>query len=285
MKIISQVIILFLMSGFTFLYSWVNLEKTNPKDYVYVSRDSLDLKLFVFIPHNDVKTPNSAIVIFHGGGWTMGEASWAFPLARHFAELGITSISVQYRLSDEKSITPLDAMTDACDAIGWIRNNAKLLSIDPRKIAAYGWSAGGHLAVSAAIFNKSTSSINCSPDALILESPAVSLLGDRWPRHLLLNRDDIRNISPDEHVREGLPPTLILQGDLDTVTPLAGAERFHRKMLEKRNYCELKIYKGFGHLFTPASLPDNGRPNPDPEIRADARKTSTNFLREFNFIK
>ncbi len=284
MKIILLISFLFLTSGFI-LCTRENSDNQSPATYIYASRDSIDLNLYVFMAQSGGKKPAAALAIFHGGGWVRGEASWGFALAKHFADSGITGISIQYRLSDEKSITPLDAIQDACDAIAWIRSNAGLLAIDPTKIAAYGWSAGGHLAVCTALFNTSSDSVDCSPNALILESPAVSLLGDRWPRRLLLDREDIRNISPDELVREGLPPTLIFQGDLDTVTPLAGAERFYRKMIEHSNRCELKVYKDYGHLFTPASIPDDGWPKPDPEIQADIRKTVANFLKTLDYMK
>lgn len=253
-------------------------------EYTYAERANAKLKAFVFEPSNPAE-PTSAILIFHGGGWSMGDPTWAFPVAKRFAEKGITAIAVEYRLSDEEKVTPLDGMADAQDAVRWTRENADKLGINPNKVAVYGWSAGGHLAVGTAIFNDSDNSeeISCVPNAVVLVSPAVSLLGDRWPRHLLLGKEDIRNISPDEHVREGLPPTLILQGDLDTVTPLAGAERFQRKMEEKGNRCELIVYKDYGHLFTPSSKPDSGMPQPDEEIQEKAMNESLKFLKSLSF--
>ncbi len=277
MKLMSLVILIF---SFWFdlasaADSHLNLTQM---EHIYANRDSGSLKVYVFKPKTPPKNSSPAVVIFHGGGWKMGEASWTFPLAKYFSENGFVGIAVEYRLSDEKSITPLEAMVDACESISWVRKKAKSLGVQSDKIAAYGWSTGGHLAASAAIFNKSVSGSDCSPNALVLESPAVSLLGDRWARKLLLKREDVRNISPDENVRKGLPPTLILQGDLDTVTPLAGAERFHRKMIEMGNRCELKVYKDYGHLFTPMSMPDNGWPKPDPKVSKDASKQSLEFL-------
>jgi acetyl esterase/lipase len=199
----------------------------------------------------------------------------------------MVGIAVEYRLSDQKTITPLEAMADTRSAIQWVRAHAESLGIDPGRIAAYGWSAGAHLIASAAIFDEADRGdpVSCSPNALILESPAVSLIGDRWFRHLLLDRADVRDLSPDEHVRPGLPPTLILQGDVDTVTPLAFTERFWRRMIDAGNRCELQVYEGYGHLFTPMGIPDNGQPEPDPEIEADAMARAEKFLRSLEFIR
>ena len=76
----------------------------------------------------------------------------------------------------------------------------------------------------AAIFGASDSApgVHSSPDALVLVSPAVALESGGWAQRLLGERARVKEISPDEHVRGGLPPTLVLQGDVDTVTPLGG---------------------------------------------------------------
>jgi acetyl esterase/lipase len=240
------------------------------------------LKAYIFSPKlRNTKELYPAIVIFHGGGWTIGEPSWAFGLARHFKELGMVAVAAQYRLSNQKDITPLEAMSDAREVIKWMRKNRNSLNIDPDKIVAYGWSAGAHLAVSAAIFNDTIS----SPNALILVSPAVSLKKDDWFNKILQGRVDIDSVSPDKNVREGLPPTIILQGRDDTVTPLKGVQNFTDKMINAGNYCDLIIYDGVGHLFTPSTEPDDGWPNPDPKVRAEALNKADEFLRSFGYIE
>jgi acetyl esterase/lipase len=263
-------------------------------EHAYGTRGDVNLLAHVFAPEATPdglapSRPRAAVVVFHGGGWTLGEASWAFPIARHFSQMGAVGIAVQYRLSDEKSVTPLDAMADAREVIRWLRANAENLGIDPQRIAAYGWSAGGHLAACAAIFNDANDTNPppevSAPNALVLNSPAVSVSQPGgWFERLLLGRAEARAASPDEHVRAGLPPTLILQGDVDSVTPLAGAERFCRRMREAGNRCDLQVYEGFGHLFTPAGTPDDGWPQPDPTTRAAALQRVDDFLRDLGFL-
>lgn len=225
-------------------------------------------------------------VHFHGGGWDMGEPAWAFSRARHFAELGMVAVAVQYRLSDQKSVTPVDAMSDARAAIRWVRSEARSLGVDPKRIAAYGWSAGAHLAASAAIFDDAppATTISAAPDALVLVSPAVSVASSSWFQRLLGERSNARDFSPDEHVREGLPPTLILQGSSDTVTPLPGVRGFCERLRTARNACELHVYDGFGHLLTPAGIADDGVPKPDPATAADALARADRFLRSLGLM-
>jgi acetyl esterase len=265
------------------LQTFAQEEQKSPYiEYEYSKHGDDKLKAYVFSPEKkETKESCSAIVIFHGGGWTIGEPAWAFGLAQHFKELGMVAIAAQYRLSNQKDVTPLDAMSDARDVIRWVRMNKDSLHIDPDKIVAYGWSAGAHLAASAAIFNDSLS----SPNALVLVSPAVSLQKDDWFNKILLNRVEIDSVSPDKNIREGLPPTIILQGRDDTVTPLAGVQDFAARMKAAGNHCELIIYDGVGHLFTPSSEPDDQWPNPDPKIQADASAKADEFLRLFGFIK
>lgn len=257
-----------------------------PVAHVYAVADGVELQAYVFADERKSgQPPRSAIVLFHGGGWVMGEPQWAFPRARRFAERGMVAVAAQYRLSDQKSITPLEAMADARAVICWMRTHSDSLGIDPGRIAAYGWSAGGHLAASAAVFDGDSlgSKVSAAPNALVLISPAVSLAPDRWVQRLLGQRALAGDISPDEHVREGLPPTLILQGNVDTVTPLAGAERFCERLKVAGNACELHVYEGFGHLFTPAGTPDDGMPEPDAAISADASARADRFLETLGF--
>jgi acetyl esterase/lipase len=251
-----------------------------PVQFVYAVPGGTQLKAYVFWPEKQGETRPPAIVLLHGGGWTMGEPQWAFSRARHFAEQGMVAIAAQYRLSNQRDITPVESMEDASAAIRWARVHADSLGIDANRIAAYGWSAGAHLAISAAIFDTSATrdSVSASPNALVLVSPAVSLVADGHVQRLLGNRARSLDISPDEHVRKGLPPTLVLQGDVDSVTPLSGVKRFCDRMRAAGNACELHVYEGYGHLFTPAGTPDNGWPQPDSATAADALARADRFL-------
>ena len=247
----------------------------------------VELKAYAFSsPLQKGSEHRPGIVVFHGGGWAMGEPAWAFSRARHFAERGMVAVAVQYRLSDQKSITPVEAMSDARAAIRWIRSEARSLGIDPKRIAAYGWSAGAHLAASAAIFDDAppAAQLSAAPNALVLVSPAVSVASDPWFQRLLGDRGNARDFSPDEHVREGLPPTLILQGSSDTVTPLPGVRRFCERLRTAKNACELHVYDGFGHLFTPAGIADDGVPKPDPATASDALTRADRFLRSLGLM-
>ena len=260
-----------------------------PTAYVFASPGGTDLKAYVFTAKGrEPGGKRAGIVIFHGGGWAEGEPSWAFDRARHFAERGLIAVAAQYRLSDGKTITPLDGMADARAIIRWMRTQSATLGLDPSRIVADGWSAGAHLAASAAIFDDQPADAtrpSAAPNALVLVSPAVALESDAWAKQLLGSRTNVSDVSPDAHVRKGLPPTIILQGSTDSVTPLSGVKRFCDRMIAAGNVCELHVYDGFGHLFTPAGIPDNGQPRPDSATRTDALAKAERFLKSLGYLK
>jgi acetyl esterase/lipase len=259
-----------------------------PVARVYATAGGVDLKAYIFSAGDaGGERPRPAIVLFHGGGWILGDPEWAFSRARHFADRGMVAVAAQYRLSDQKAVTPLEAMADARAVIRWMRRESDSLGIDPERIAAYGWSAGAHLATCAALIpdGPAPEGFSAAPNALVLVSPAVSLQSDRFVQRLLGERASVRDISPDEHIRKGMPPMLILQGDVDTVTPLAGVQRFCDRARGAGGTCELHVYEGFGHLFTPAGTPDDGWPQPHAPTSEDALARADRFLKSLGFQK
>ncbi|MCL1634574.1 alpha/beta hydrolase [Luteimonas sp. SX5] len=254
----------------------------------YPGGDRQPMQARIFKPRDgDTPSPHAAIVLFHGGGWNEGEASWMDSSAAAWASEGLVAIAVDYRLSDQKSITPYQAVADARAAMRWVRRQAARLNIDPKRIAAAGTSAGGHLAASAAIFDDaSDGAVPARPDALVLRSPALSIADSGWFRKLTGSDERAAALSPDRHVRTGLPPTLVLQGEKDNVTPAAGARTFCERMRKAGNRCDLQIYPGVGHLFTrnlaQQEIPDY--PSIDEAVSRDAKAKAVAFLRELGFI-
>ncbi len=276
-----SIVLNFMILASGFINAQDNNALIEPVEYVYKTIGSDSLKAYVFFPVDKQKGEKSqAIAIFHGGGWAMGEPSWGFGRAQRFAQMGFVAISVQYRISDQESVTPIDAMEDTKDFFLWTRENNTILEIHKDSIVAYGWSAGGHLIASAAVFPKyiPDTHISSIPDVLILQSPAVSVINDGWFEQLLLQRGKPIDFSPAEHIKGNLPPSIIVIGRDDTVTPLKCSELFQSEMQKHGNTCELHIYDGVGHMFTPSDQPDNGWPKPDKEVSNKAFSEIDRFL-------
>lgn len=254
----------------------------------YKSVHGVELKAHIFDPPTLDAEPRPAIVFFHGGGWNAGSPEWAYARARRYAAKGLTAIAIQYRLSDFKTITPLDAMADTRDAIRWIRAHATELHVDPGKVAVYGWSAGGHLGVSAMLFDDGPAGgVRAAPDALVLLSPAVSVSSSGFLRSLLLGRAENAAISPTDHVRAGMPPMIIFNGDRDVVTPVGAAQRFCEAVKGAGGRCELHVYPGVGHLLTrklDRESQEMGPFDPDPATVDDTLSKADAFLASLGYF-
>ena len=105
------------------------------------------LLLDVHIPPHRAR-PRPAVVLVHGGGmWTGSRADMAHP-ARQLARAGYVAFAVDYRLVDAaagRHRWPAQ-LDDVQRAVRWVRANAGRYGVDPGRVGAYGWSAGGQLA-------------------------------------------------------------------------------------------------------------------------------------------
>ena len=88
--------------------------------------------------------PRPAVVIIHPGGWVMGDKSHVARIAGRMAAAGYVAVAPAYRLAPQHRFPA--QLHDVKEAVRWIRANAPRLGVDPERIAAYGYSSGGHLA-------------------------------------------------------------------------------------------------------------------------------------------
>ncbi|MDX2198531.1 MAG: alpha/beta fold hydrolase [Phycisphaerae bacterium] len=87
--------------------------------------------------------PFPCVMWIHGGGWQSGTYQNVPPAILALRNQGFVVVSASYRLSFE-AIFPAQ-IHDVKGAVRFLRANAATFSIDPRRIAAWGASAGGHL--------------------------------------------------------------------------------------------------------------------------------------------
>jgi acetyl esterase len=224
----------------------------NPDIRVYKTVGVVKLTAHVFhLPQTSDGKRAPAILLFHGGGWVGGSPEWVYEAAERYAQHGAVAIAVEYRLSDQKTVTPLDSLADARDILRWTRTNATELGIDLHHIAAYGVSAGGQLASALATIDDTQHPHTfAAPNALVLISPAVSVIHDGWFKRILLDKAPVADLSPDEHITKRLPPTIIFHGVSDTLVPISGVRRFCERARQQDSDCGIVEYPNVGHLFT-----------------------------------
>ncbi len=240
----------------------------------------------IFEPPNNTTGTRAAILLIHGGGWTSGDASWMDSDATPYASLGMLAMSLDYRLSDGSTVTPFDAVADVRTAIRWMRAESKRLRIDPAKIAVLGESAGAHLAAAAAVISEPYGSdISAKPNVLILGSPAVSVAQLKSFQKLSGGPAQAASLSPDLHIGGNLPPTLVLQGEKDSINPAEQVITFCERMVANDNICVLKLYKDVGHMFVRNLQKQDDYSSIDQDISRQAREASISFLRALGFLQ
>ncbi|QOV89853.1 alpha/beta hydrolase [Humisphaera borealis] len=217
---------------------------------VYKTIGDVKLNAYIYKPADwKASDKRPAIVFFFGGGWTSGSPGQFEQHCKHLASRGMMAITADYRVKSRQGVTPVECVNDAKSAVRWARANAEKLGIDPDRIAAGGGSAGGHIAACTGVLDTfddaaEDAKISSKPNAMVLYNPAldIALIADRLG-------DVAPKLSPLQHVKAGVAPTIIFHGKADTTVPYASAERFETAMKAAGNACKLVGYEGQIHGF------------------------------------
>ncbi|RMF80615.1 MAG: alpha/beta hydrolase [Chloroflexi bacterium] len=217
-------------------------------DITYSMPGNRPLKLDVYHPKvaPAVGDRYPAIVCVHGGSWASGDKNDAFTVHhRYLASQGYVVFAVQYRLSGE-AIWPAQ-MEDVQCAVRWVKHHADQYDVDAQRVALFGRSAGGHIALMAA-YRACDPAVKktCLPD---VDANVQSVVAIYPPTDLRLWRSvswsavtalmgglthekpqAYADASPVEFVRDGLPPTLLVQGYMDELVFPAHAESLKNRL-------------------------------------------------------
>ncbi len=174
------------------------------------------------------------ILDIHGGGWQSRQVESDKPMMERLAERGFVTVLVSYRLAGEAKYPA--ALDDCKAAVRWMRANAHKFKIDAENIGVMGGSAGGHLAGLLAMttglkefegkgpFQDQPSKVKAcivmaaTQDLLAAHSdkPSTNLVaffgGDAKQMPKVYTQ-----ASPITHVRKGVPPTIFIEGEKDTL--------------------------------------------------------------------
>ena len=222
------------------------------KDIEYAQAEGMSLRMDASIP--DGVGPFAAAIVVHGGGWVRGDRRTdVAPLLPPLAGAGIAWFSVDYRLATD----PLHfgvAIDDVVAAVRFVRDHAAEYRIDPDRIALVGESAGGQLAAMAALTVPVRAVVVLyGPTDLtaLLDSAGIipSEIRERFkgtPLEALL-RSRLKQLSPIAHVRQDMPPFLLIHGTADPLVPFDQSRAMCEKMTAAGASCELFPVRGAGH--------------------------------------
>lgn len=196
--------------------------------------ESSEAKMTVHLPK---KPGGSAIVICPGGGYGgLVTGAEGHGIAEWLNSHGIAGIVLEYRLPAGRSYVPL---LDAQRAIRIVRSNAKAWQIDPGQVGIMGFSAGGHLASTAAThFDDGKADAEdaldrpgCRPDFAVLVYPVVTM-GEKThggSRTNLLGANPSQEMmdlfSNEKQVTEKSPPMFLAHAIDDGPVPIINSKQ------------------------------------------------------------
>jgi acetyl esterase/lipase len=232
----------------------------------YAEPGGSSLKLDMAMPkeHNRL---SPAVVALYGGGWISGSRSGMRGLIEHLAAQGYVAVAPSYRLAPEHPFPA--AVADVRECVRWLRRHAKEYHIDPDRIGAVGFSAGGHLACMLGVTsaednfgNDDFANDEISPrvQAVVNFFGPGDLASDEWSdlavRKYLIpflggtaegRPEAYRKASPVTYISPDDPPILTFQGDQDRTVPMSFAVALHKKLRQAGVPNELVIVEGEGH--------------------------------------
>jgi len=219
--------------------------------------------LTVFLPDKNIANGTAVVICPGGGYWVTSIVKEGFDIAREFNKWGVAAFVVKYRIPNDSSMIDrkIGALQDAQRAIQLVRTHAKEWNVDVNKVGIMGFSAGGHLASTAAThFNKSyienPNNISLRPDFSIFIYPVISFqdsIGHIGSRDQLIGKNPpkplLDSYSNELQVTAQTPPTFLVHSTDDDVVPVMNSIRFYESLLQYKIPAEMHIYKAGGHGY------------------------------------
>lgn len=222
-------------------------------EVIYKEIDGNKLEMNVYAPSMQKQEKLPAIVFFYGGGWNSSNMKQFDLQARYLASRGMVVFCPEYRYASKHKTKVVECVKDSRSAVRYIKSHADEFGIKQDQIIAAGISAGGHLSAALATineFNESTDDLKISvnPYALVLIVPALRIDSATLNPAAVPRFDGKEEaLSPYNHIKKNMPPTLIMAGVNDDKIPLQSLRDFTKKMEQFGNSCKLIEYPGKGH--------------------------------------
>ena len=241
----------------------------------YRFKNISEAELFVYQPEKG-KNTGAAVIICPGGGYSIEAIDHeGFQIAEYLKSIGVTGIVLKYRLPYKNHEIPL---TDALQAIRFVRSKAEAWGLNAGKIGIAGSSAGGHLASTAGTHfdlgdpnaSDPLAQISSRPDFMLLLYPVISFkegIGHMGSRINLIGETNdwnkAKQFSNELWVTKDTPPTFFVLADDDKTVIPENSISFYREMKKHDIPAELHIFAKGGHGFgmTKLDIPAAKWPN------------------------
>jgi acetyl esterase/lipase len=211
--------------------------------------------------------PNGhALLVIPGGAyWFVSAGNEGAELAPRMTAQGVTVFVLTYRLPGEGWENRADVpLQDAQRAMRVIRSQASQYGIDPNKVSALGFSAGGHLTATLATQHAekayktvdAADELSARPFAAGLVYPVITM-EKPWThmqsRGLLLGDNptdsEVSRRSAEKHVDASTPPVFIVHAMDDAAVPVENSLHMMNALREAKRPVEAHLIQEGGHAF------------------------------------
>ncbi len=220
--------------------------------------DEPNLTIF---PAGGPQKTSSAVIVFPGGGYVhLAIDHEGAQIAAWLNSYGITAFVLRYRLGPVYH-HPIE-LGDAQRAIRWVRAHAHQYGVNADQIGIWGFSAGGHLAATAATHSDSgnpaatdpVDRFSSRPDLLILSYPVITFEEPylhRGSRDALLGKNPpeplVKDLSNELQVTKKNPPTFLFHTSDDPVVPVQNSIEFYLALRRAGVPAEMHIFESGQH--------------------------------------
>ena len=243
----------------------------------------------VYLPR--VVAPNTpAVVICPGGSYrALASNHEGRQVASYLNSLGVAAFVLRYRLGPRYH-HPIE-LGDAQRAIRLVRSHAADWRVDPARVGIVGFSAGGHLAMTASTrFDNGASGaadavdrVSSRPDFAVLGYPVISMT-EEWTHkgsrtNLLGENPDpelAKSLSGERAATKDTPPTFLFQTSEDTTVPAENSVHYYLALRKAGVPAEMHVFEKGPHGV--------GLANDDAAL-SEWSKLLANWLRGRKLIK
>jgi acetyl esterase/lipase len=216
--------------------------------------------LTVYLPRT-VAANTPAAVICPGGGYrALASNHEGRQVASYLNSLGMAAFVLRYRLGPRYH-HPIE-LGDAQRAIRTLRAHAAEWRLDPTRIGIVGFSAGGHLAMTASTRSDAGAAgaadavdrVSSRPDFAVLGYPVISMT-EEWTHkgsrtNLLGDNPDpelAKSLSGERAVTRDTPPTFLFQTTEDTVVPAENSVHYYLALRKAGIPAEMHVFEKGPH--------------------------------------
>lgn len=242
------------------------------KDVPYYRGDGADKvrhTLDVYRPKGMKDVP--VLLFVHGGAWVFGDKDFFgvhSGVGKAFARRGVCAVLPNYRLSP--GVKHPEHVKDVARAFAWTVKNIARYGGDADQVFVCGHSAGGHLVSLLAADDQYLKAEGLSTAAIkgVVPLGGVYTLPDGFFRDVFgADAQARKDAAPLGHVREGLPPFLIVYGDRDYPFCDVFSKDFCQALKDKKVDAELLEIKKRDHFSLVVKMREDGDPTDEAILR------------------